>query len=172
MGRSPVPTGAPVVRLDRAAGQLCQVVVLVAATWSCAGCRSPSGNGHIDKRTESPVPLQENPDGNFILFVTNQSLERPEVDIVVTIDGRPAVNDTFRKSDHGSRREYRFLLDPGTHVIRSMSRQGEAVMEQHVEIRDRHWGLIAYYYSPGGRKGIRINASLDFRFSDEPIYFQ
>ena len=62
------------------------IVAFVVLAGGCGGA----------EHSPAPDALPTARDGNFVLYVSNQSFELPEVDIRVEIDGRPAVDDEFR----------------------------------------------------------------------------
>ena len=91
---------------------------------------------------EGPPPLRPAKNGNVTVYVSNQSFDRDTVDIRVLIDGRPAVDDDFAVLNQHNWVEFRFSLDDGRHLIYAESLDGEAILEEHFEVREiagRSW---------------------------------
>ncbi len=117
------------------------------------------------RSTEMPT----DPEGNFILYVSDQSSAISPVDIRVIIDGKVAVNDDFYYSYLFSilppghiQKGYSFKLEPGNHTINVTSKRGEAELRKEFEIVDKHWALIIYSSDP---------KHFYFDIQDEPMYF-
>ncbi len=102
-------------------------------------------------------------DGNFVLYVSNQSFEIPDVDIRVEIDGRVAVDEEFDVKDQHNWVEFRFLLPKGRHALKAVSKTGEAEGSWRFTVTSKQWAVVNYWYYPGERK------RFSFDVSDEPI---
>lgn len=135
---------------------------------------------HNSNHTVSPPPAKspQHPSGNFVLYVTNQSGHRPEVDIAITLDGQCIVSGTFHK--HCAALEtpcnhvrgiYQFRLSPGEHVLIAVSTNGAAQAEKTFTVVANHWAAVSYFYSPGGKSGIPIAAAFTIDVKEEPIFF-
>ena len=119
----------------------------------------------------STEPLQDDlldPEGSFVLNVSNQSLELDWVDITVEVDGQVVCQDDF---EHGNLHEYqRFVLtlDPGEHWLTATSAEGSAVLMESFQVTGRKWAVVSYQDAsgtdePAGRAGFV------FLVSDSPI---
>ncbi len=125
--------------------------------------------------------LSQDPEGNFVLTISNQSSEVSPVDIRVMIDGEVAVDEAFafgegQPAAHGWK-EFRFRLAPGTRRLRAVSQEGEAELEVDVEVADpadaeagaeKHFGLLMYWCSSAPAPGER---RFTFQLADHPISF-
>ena len=131
------------------------IVAFVVLAGACGGA----------EHSPAPDALPTTRDGNFILYVSNQSFGLPEVDIRVEIDGRPAVDGEFRVEDQHNWVEFRFRLPKGRHTLRAVSETGGAEASWQFSVTDRHWAVVDYWYAAGDPK------SFSFHVSDEPIGF-
>lgn len=129
-----------------------QLLGVVLATLSLAGCL-----------VEEKPPTAAN--GNFVLYVSNQSFEIDPVDIRVTIDGEAAVDDVFEVRNQHNWVEYTFRLAKGRHTLRVESRRGEAELERTFELRGKRWAVLDYWYYRGEPK------HFSFDISARPIGF-
>lgn len=136
------------------------------------GCESNSREP-LKTVDETRAPrLMPNPDGNFVLYVSNQSAARALVDIEIRIDGRLAVGGDFDAGDRHHHDVFIFQLEKGEHVIHAGSRKGSATVEKRFTIKNKHWGSISYFFSAGGKRGVRIDPVFTVRIESEPIYFR
>jgi hypothetical protein len=94
---------------------------------------------------EGPPPLEETEQGNFTLYVSNQSFDRQTVDIRVLIDGRPAVDADFAVENQHNWIEYRFALDDGPHTLWAESVRGNAVFEEDFTVKGKRWAVVDYW---------------------------
>jgi hypothetical protein len=67
-----------------------------------AGCGSHEGGS-----SAAGTALKTASDGNFVLYVSDQSFALGQVDITVRIDGRVAVSDEFAVGNEHKRKQYR-----------------------------------------------------------------
>lgn len=95
---------------------------------------------------ETEIPIDEN--GNFVLYMTNQSFDVDPVDIQVLIDGKVAVDQDFFVYDQHHYESFRFSLSGGTHTIKMLSEKGEATLEDDFTITEASRGIIEYWYYP------------------------
>ena len=127
------------------------------------------GVGSVLGETE----LQQDENGNFILYVSNQSPAIDPVDIKIDIDGKKAVDQDFYVEDGHNWRQFQFSLPKGTHQLRVKSVKGSATLETEFEIKDKHWAVIDYWYYPEVTGGAGPTPKqFTFDIKDEPIYFQ
>lgn len=122
----------------------------------------------LEARSEAWLPQDK--DGNFTLYVSNQSIAMPLVDITVRIDGKLAVRDEFhvkgkRILQHNWIKHV-FVLKPGKHTLFATTKKGKAVLERKFEVKDKHWAVIDYSYNRRTAKKLLL-----FRIKDERIMF-
>jgi hypothetical protein len=111
--------------------------------------------------------LTQDSNGNFVLWVSNQSFDIPSVKIKITIDGKTAVSSIFEVKNQHNWIKHTFQLAPGKHILIASSVEGEVAIESEFEVQDRLWGVVNYwYYATGGG-----NKHLEFRTQDSPILF-
>ena len=127
------------------------------------GCNSSEQN----KRVDIQVPQHE--DGNFILYVSNQSLAIDPVDILIQINGENAISSKFEVQNQHNWIKHSFKLTQGTHTISASSQKGQAMLETSFELTaEKHWAVIDYWHSPkqDGKK------HFSFTIKDQQIYFE
>ena len=133
--------------------------VLVVAAGCAAGDGSPPPSAGMHATTSHAR------DGNFVLYVSNQSFETPRVDIRIEIDGKTAVDQHFDVGDQHNWVEYRFELPRGRHTLEAVSDTGEAEGSWRFTVSGDHWAVVDYWYYEGESK------RFSFHLSDEPIGF-
>lgn len=120
-----------------------RMLMLLLASFALAGC------GGVTRESPplagGPPALEQAENGNFTLYVSNQSFERPNVDIAIVIDGRPAVDADFAVGDQHSWIEFRFALDDGEHALRVDSLGGDAILEKRFEVKGKRWAVVDYW---------------------------
>lgn len=134
-------------------------VVLISALGGCLG-----GNGQVGPQ-EALLPQDSN--GNFVLYVSNQSFARTPVDITVSIDGQKAVSADFDVGNQHRWVEHTFRLAPGKHKLIAVSKKGSAQIETEFEAKDKHWAVVSYWYNP--KQGEKKQFTFDIE--DTPIGF-
>jgi hypothetical protein len=127
---------------------------------------------------QSAEELSQDKNGNFILYLSNQSFAVNPVDIKVFIDDIIAVEQEFDvKGARGPQHnwiQFQFSLAPGKHTIRALSSKGRAKLEKEFEIKKKNqWAVINYWYYPEviGGSG-PTPRSFDFMVKEEPILFE
>jgi hypothetical protein len=118
-------------------------LILLVGILALTGCdtSAPEPSG----AAEGPPPLEKSKQGNFTLYVSNQSFDRDNVDIWVLVDGRPVVDDDFAVENQHTWVEYRFDLDDGRHALRAESLRGEAVFEDAFTMKGKRWAVVDYW---------------------------
>jgi hypothetical protein len=94
----------------------------------------------------SIIPQVEN--GNFVLFVANQSLDLNPVDIIVHIDEKLAVNREFLCKDGSNEIEFQFQLENGTHKLYSYSKKGNISKDTSFTLPATPYSTIEFMYYP------------------------
>ncbi len=120
------------------------------------------------------LPKIQNPfeseDGNFILYVSNQSYETKTVDIQVAIDGTPILHEYFKVANQHLWKQFSLRLPEGRHKIKAVTRKGNAVIEQEFELNGKRWAVLNFCY--GKQEGHKCNKpSFIFEVFDKPIGF-
>lgn len=128
-----------------------------------------------DKRADNLLPQNEN--GNFVLYVSNQSFAQTPVDITIHIDGKKAISSEFDVRNQHNWIKHSFKLTPGTHNLVAVSDKGDARIEKSFEIKDeKHWAVIDYWYYPiqheHGKKYFKQVKHFSFDIQNKPIQFQ
>ena len=99
------------------------------------------------------IPLAE--DGNFIVFVSNQSSEVDPVDIQLYIDGRLAVDQDFAHRGGHNWIEFEYQLEGDTHTLRCVSRKGQAETSRVMVLSASPWAVVDYWRN--GTGGITVS---------------
>lgn len=131
------------------------------------GCSALPPAGSADDPSWDPAPA---PDGNFTLYVSNQSFDIESVDIVVEVDGVRVVDDVFAVESQHNWKQYVIDLAPGTHTLTARSVEGDATFEQSFEVTGDHWAAVDYWYVTEER-GTPTPKQFIFHIQDEPIAF-
>jgi hypothetical protein len=133
-------------------------IILVLAIILCGCVRStkPQFTQEIDQ-----------PDANFILYVSNQSFEKPEVDISVIIDGETVVNDLFQVKNKHYWKTYSLKLPLGNHQLSVKADNGTYKLERSFEITNKHWAVISFWCTDKKDNGSQFSG-ISFAISEEP----
>jgi len=87
---------------------------------------------------------------NFIIVISNQSIDIPLVDINLYIDGQLFIKDKFKVENQHNYKFYYYNLDPGLYEIKIESEKGEVTISEKFELQDEKlWTYIDYTYSNG-----------------------
>jgi hypothetical protein len=114
----------------------------------------------------APTLIPQDPNGNFTLYITNESTATVPVDIAISFDGVRAIQDQF--GIPGERRTprsyvtYTFQLSPGKHRLTATAANGRTSVSQEFDITGKHWAALTYGASP---KSLRLIVK------DSPIGF-
>lgn len=161
-------------------------IVLGVSLFSLAGCgqqSQPTTGPPTQPPTQpSTQPLTDpssgtksallDPEGNFTLYVSNQSFVIDPVDIKLSIDSQDVVDqDFYGKNQHKNWRTYRLSLNPGTHILRVESKRGNARLEKTFEVKGRHWAAMSFFYYPPSHSE-PTPRQFTFHISNKPIYFE
>ena len=140
---------------------LAAAVAVLLLAGGCGGAETLQSPGTSPR----PDALPRAPDGNFVLYVSNQSFEIPRVDVRIEIDGRTAVDQDFEVENQHNWVEFRFELRKGRHTLKAVSKTGEAERSWLFNVKGNHWAVVDYWYYPGDAK------RFSFDLSNEPIGF-
>jgi hypothetical protein len=108
-----------------------------------SGCR--------DNGTDPAVVVEK---GNFTLYVSNQSLEKPTMAITVTLDGRQVVSTDFQVGDQHQFLRLALDLAAGPRRIVARAGDGTVVDDTFTMPEDgERWGVLTFwasaaYYAP------------------------
>ena len=112
--------------------------------------------------------LTQNNDGNFVLYVSNQSYAITPVDITIHIDGKLAVSSDFEVHNQHNWIEYIFDLRLGTHTLVASSETGKAEMIDEFVVSDGSvWAVVDFWYYPDSDSENHFTIQIQ----SEPIYF-
>ena len=130
-------------------------------------------NSATSKNVKSILPQNNN--GNFILYVANQSFAVNPVDIKVYINGQVAIDQNFdvgKEFPQHNWIKFQYSLPKGTHQLKVESIKGKATLETNFEITAKHWAVIDYWYYPKVTGGAGPTPrQFKFNIKDEPIGF-
>ena len=138
--------------------------MLLVAALGLAGCGGAAGE--TSPVAQGRPALEQAKDGNFTLYVSNQSFERDNVDITVLIDGRAAVAADFAVGDQHNWIEFRFRLEDGQHALRVDSLDGDATLERRFVVKGKRWAIVDYWCCDDVS-----DPRFTFRVSSQPIAF-
>jgi hypothetical protein len=159
----------------------CRAVPLVLAVVSLlfAACASDAPEATPASASAPPVsPLTESsgsqlldPDGNFVLYVSNQSFELDPVDIVIEIDGEQIVGGEFEVGNQHNWRRYVLRLSPGRHTLTARSTDGDATLEESFVVSERRWAALDYWYYTEAYGSTTEPKHFEFSIYDKPLKF-
>lgn len=119
-----------------------------------------------------PKIAANDPNGNFHLYISNQSFAVSLVDIKVFIDGKLVVNGSFEVGSQHNYQLFVLKLSSGRHKIVAESSKGHARLEQIFDVNDRPWATLTYWFYPKAEGGAKpCPPQFKFDLSKEPIYF-
>ena len=125
-----------------ALGQLA-IVVLVAAACGSGGTTSVPPDANTVPTIADPRFGKNSP---LTIVVTNQSFERPTVELVVTLNGQTAVSGKFKVEGQHDFNFYSFDVPAGSHEITVVG--GEQKAQATVDVVGRQeprWLVISYW---------------------------
>jgi hypothetical protein len=116
-----------------------QLSLLAVAVPIC-GCSTPNV---IPSKS-----VVNDPNGNFHLYVSDQSFAISPVDIKVFIDGEIVVTQVFDIGSQHNWQTFVLKLSPGRHKIVAESSKGDAKLEQIFEVNEKLWVVLDYWFYP------------------------
>jgi hypothetical protein len=141
-----------------------RLLIVVLGVLALTGCGTDTQNPTA--AAEGPPSLEQARDGNFTLYVSNQSFDRSNVDIRVLIDGRPALAGDFAVGNQHNWVQYRFALSDGRHSLRAESVHGDAVFEHGFTVKGKRWAVVDYWCC-----GEATEPKFTFLVRSEPLAF-
>jgi hypothetical protein len=115
---------------------------------------------------EDVKPVATAAPGNFRLYVSNQSFDRPGVDIEVLIDGVRVAAQEFAVEGQHNWIEFGIELMAGEHRLRAESRAGEAEFTKTFRTGAKNWAVLDYWCC-----GEPDDPRFTFTLSDRPFAF-
>ena len=94
----------------------------------------------------STIPQVEN--GNFTLFVSNQSSHIDPVDIKILIDDKLAVNQEFQSKGGHNWVKFQFQLTDGKHRLFSYSDEGNVSKDTLFTVPSTPYSIVDFWYYP------------------------
>jgi hypothetical protein len=104
------------------------------------------GVNHISEKSVYVPEVAQDENGNFALYVSNQSFDISPVDVNIMIDDVVYINLEYDVGDQHEYFSYRFMLSPGTHTMKVVSVKGDAMYQGDFEIVDSARGVVEYWY--------------------------
>jgi hypothetical protein len=120
-----------------------------------------------DPQQHLPAPISP----TFTLFVSNQSFDLDPVDIRLSLDDQLAVTGDFVVEGQHTWVKFEFGLAPGTHEIRAISADSDAVLAQTFVMDDRKYGVVNFWFYAAGSPE-PTPPQFSFSLSDTPPQFQ
>jgi len=112
----------------------------------------------------------EDPNGNIVLYISNQSFAITPVDIRIEIDKKPVVHTYFHVGNQHNWTTYKLHLKPGKHQLDVYSEKGDTSLSKAFEVLGKHWVVVDYWYYPESHYN-PTPRRFSFSIQDEPIYF-
>lgn len=160
MRRRALAAGIPVAALGRMT-RIAAAVLTAALATACTGG---------DDFTEPHQILPRVEDGNFTLYVSNQSFEIDPVDVQVRLDGKLAVEGDFLVEGQHSWHVFPFEVGLGAHTLEAITVAGDATITEIFTISDDRWAVLDFWYYPGDPEPTPRQFS--FYLYDEPPQFE
>jgi len=108
--------------------------------------------------------------GNFVLYVSNQSFKISKVYIQIKIDSKVVVSQFFKVGNQHNWKGFQFSLSKGIHTLEARSDQEDVEFAQEFEITDKHWAVVDFWYYPKTH-GEPAEGQFTFNIRNEPILF-
>jgi len=86
--------------------------------------------------------------GNFILYVSNQSTFLDPVDLKITIDGKLALNQEFLTEDGHNHIKFQFRLADGNHIFSVSSIKGNINKDTIFTLPTTPYCVVSFWYYP------------------------
>ena len=138
------------------------LLLILAASTACVSDPVPPARGPAT----APEQAVEEKEGNFTLYVSNQSFDQKAVDITVTIDGKRVAAQVFDVKNQHNWIDFTMNLPAGAHELRAVSAAGSAHLTTKFTTTARHWAVIDYWCC-----GEPDDPKFTFNLSDQPIGF-
>jgi hypothetical protein len=161
--------GRMIARLGRGA----LLVLLAAILLVVAAC----GSSDTGERATTPEassgassPSLLDPEGNFVLYVSNQSFELPTIDVLVEVDGQRVVDEDLEVGNQHNWKRFVLELSPGRHTLVARSSRGDALLQRSFVVSGKRWAVLDYWYYSGAN-GTPEPKHFTFIIRKKPIGF-
>jgi hypothetical protein len=134
--------------------------VAVLALLLLAGC------GGEEKLPKADSDLLD-PNGNFTLYVTNQSYAIDRVDIRVEIDDALVVSEYFNVGTQHTFEPFKLTLSQGMHKIHVWSELGDVELTDDFDTTDHDVGVAMFWHNP--KAEVSPNRRIDFNTQVGPF---
>jgi len=151
-------------------------LLAAASALSVAGCASGTETATTptprESRSASAQPTHgiQDPHGNVVLYVTNQSLALERVDIAIEVDGQPVLDQYFNVGSQHNFKQFILRLASGRHVLTAQSIKGKASLKKSFFVTGKRWVAVDYWYYTK-EHGTPLPRQFDFRIQDQPMAF-
>ena len=147
--------------------------LLVAVCGSAPPEPSPTTSAGPTSTPSAGTPGSDllDPDGNVVLYVSNQSFEIDPVDVVVAIDGEPVIAEEFAVANQHNWKKFVLRLSPGRHTLTARSGRGAATLETSFVVKGAHWAVLDYWYYSEAYGSPPEPRHFEFMIQDEPVAF-
>jgi len=149
----------------RRRSSVAQLLTSTALLLAAVACR------HVEPEPAPEPGWPTDPEGNLVLYVSNQSFAITPVDITVLLDGKTAVDAEFAVENQHNWVKHVFSVPPGTHRIDVRSEKGDAELHQRFRVTDEHWAVLDFWYYPP-QFGREMKPQFSFEIQDEPVRFR
>lgn len=153
------------------------LMVLMAVLLPLLGCAAKPVPKPTTEPRRAPAPSREasevprlEADGNFVLWVSNQSFDLDPVDIAVEIDGTTVIDRSFDVGNQHNWKKFVLRLRPGGHTIHARSSKGDVTMTRKFAVDQKQWAVIDFWYNDG-TSGTPTDPLFTFTIDDQPIGF-
>jgi len=148
------------------------IVLSIALATLITGCNEKNSSSDNTLPAIEPNNILD-PNGNFSLYVSNQSFEIDPVDMIVSIDGVRIVANHYTVGKQHTLIEYKLNLSPGDHTIHVVSRLGDATLTETFTLEESkppiNAGVVTYWYS---LKNPSLPKSLKFELATRPVRYE
>lgn len=145
-------------------------VLAFSVTGCAAGTQSQSTAATQSPSAQVADAEIVDPQGNVVLYVSNQSIALDRVDVVVEVDGKPVVDQSFDVGDQHDWKQFGLRLSPGRHELVARSAKGEATLRMPFTVKGDHWVAVSYWYNTK-TQGTPTPKQFQFTIQDTPIGF-
>ena len=140
--------------------------------FSILGCdQKESKPKSVDKPLAVVRSELEDPNGNFVLWVGNQSFAITPVDIRVTLDGVPVLHKYFAVGNQHNWEKYTFRLKPGQHTLKATTKKGSSTISRQFDVQGKHWAVLDYWFYPNSHFSPTPRQFM-FQIKGKPIGFR
>ena len=151
------------MREEADVGPRCILVTMVFIGFAIGGCGSGKMAANADKPEEASLALS----------LRTESYAHRSIAIIVHLDGKLVFDGDLMKGrppQASTRREIK--LSHGSHTLKAIVAEHNATEVVDFVLDERQgkkWVQISYFYSPGGKYGIKLEPQIDIVVSDERI---